>query len=271
MRKSYLALCLMAILALTACGSDKQESAPAAGSEGVKKTITFGVVEPSLPVLEAALPYIESKGYKLDIHLIEGNVNVIRAVNDGGVEAGLGVHKKFMEKFNADNNGDLVMVTPYAYYGGMGLYSDKFKSVEEFPEGAKIAIMNDAMNMDRAMRILEDAGLITLASKDGVYTTLDVVGNPKNIELIDMDQIQTVRALQDLDAAVVFFSHMNNAGRDCRTYIIKDKIASEYPSAIVVKKGSEETEWAKTLEEGLRSEPVRKYIEETYVGVYEFY
>lgn len=195
-----------------------------------------------------------------------------QVLNDDGVDTSLGGHKPFMENFNADNNGDLVMVKPYAFYTGMGLYSDKYAKVEDFPVGAKIAVMNAAMNMDRGMKILRDAGPITLdAATKGTCTTLNVADNPKKIELIDMDQIQTVRALQDLDGAAVFFSHMKNAGRDCRTFILEDKNSVNYPSSFVVKKGNGETPWAKPLEEGLRSGPVRKFIEEKYTGVFTFY
>ena len=102
----------------------------------------------------------------------------------------------------------------------MGLFSEKYSSVEEIPEGATIAIPNDAMNMDRALRILETGGLITL--KDGVeqYSVTDIESNPKNLNLMDMDQTQTVRALEDTDASVAFFSHMRNAGKDFNTCLL---------------------------------------------------
>lgn len=233
--------------------------------------IKFGCVETSLAILEAMIPQLRERGYDIEPVVFDNNVNVIRVLNDGGVQASLGVHKPFMEKFNAENNGDLVMVEPYAYYGGMGLFSNKYKTVAEIPDKARIAVMSDAMNMDRALRILRDAGLITLQDRSGILTTLDVADNPKKLELIEMDQTQTVRALSELDGAVVFFSHMTNAGLDCRTALFNDRNSKNYPSAIVVKSGSENTPWAKALEEALRSEPVKKYIQEKYVGAYEFY
>jgi D-methionine transport system substrate-binding protein len=263
MKKFVIATVLLVYILVCPLSATAQETEP--------RKLRVGCVETSLGILEKLVPYVESKGYEVEPVIFDNNVNVIRATNDGGVDASLGVHKPFMEKFNADNKGDLVMLEPYAYYAGMGLFSSKYKKKEEIPQGAKIAIMNDSMNMDRALKILRDAGFITLKEQASVYTTLDIEGNPSKIDLIDMDQIQTVRALSELDAAVVFFTHMLNAGLDCRDYLFSDQNSNLYPMAIVVKRGFSETSWAKELEEGLRSQAVREFMSEKYPGVYEFY
>ncbi len=148
--------------------------------------LKIGCVETSLGIVEALTPHVKERGYEIEPVIFDNNVNVVRALNDGALDASLGVHKPFMEKFNADNEGDLVMVEPYAYYAGMGLFSNKHKNVSDFPEKSRIAIMNDAMNMDRALRILGDAGLLKLKPTDGILTTLDIADNPRKLELIEV-------------------------------------------------------------------------------------
>ena len=237
-----------------------------------KKEIKIAVTEISEVSLKAAENEFQKRGYQEKLVLVDSNVAILKSINDGSVDAGMAVHKAFMEKFNRENNGDLVMVQPYTYYTGIGLYSQKYKSLDEIPQKARISIMNDAMNMDKGLRMLEDAGLITLdKSKSGQYTILDIKENPKNIEIIEMDQAQTVKSLSELDGAVVFFTHMRNAGKDYTTYLFRDQDAKDYPIALVVKKGNENAPWAIALAESLRSEEAAKVIKEYFGGVFTIY
>ena len=272
--KKFISLFSILLLAagLSACNESKPtppDSAPKADSAQPAK-IRIACTEITQSMLEPALPLLTERGVNAELVLMEGNVNVIRAVEDGSTEAALGVHQKFMENFNKQNNGHLAMVKPYPFTTGIGLYSERHKTLEAIPTGAKIGIMNDAMNMNRGLLMLRDAGLIGLNDKKADYTLPDITDNPKKIELIDMDQVQTVRALQDLDASVVFFTHMRNAGKDFRSFIIRDKEANQYPMGIVVNQNHADQPWAKTLAEVLKSEPVKQHITQKFDGVFEY-
>ena len=143
---------------------------------GKDRVIKVGGTETSQYVFEAINEEYAKQGYKAEFVLFDSNVLPITAANDGNIDISFGQHIKFMEKFNESNNGDLAMMKPYGYYTGIGLYSEKYKSIEELPEGAKISIMNDAMNMDRGLKILQDINLIKLSDKhEGAYTIIDIV------------------------------------------------------------------------------------------------
>ena len=257
---------MVMVLSLLGCKDKK------AVSSADKKEISIAVTEISEVSLKAAENEFQKRGFQEKLILVDSNVSVLKSVNDGSVDAAMAVHKPFMEKFNKENNGDLVMVKPYTYYTGIGLYSEKHKSLDEITQKARISIMNDAMNMDKGLRMLEDAGLITLdKSKKGAYTILDIKENPKNIEIIEMDQAQTVKSLDELDASVVFFTHMRNAGKDYTKYLFRDQDAKDYPIALVVKKGNENMPWAIALAESLRSEEAVKVINEHFGGVFTIY
>lgn len=74
---------------------------------------------------------------------------------------------------------------------------EKYKSVDQIPDGAKIAIMNDAMNMDRALKILQIAGLIKLSDKvKDSYSIIDIKENRKKLKIIDMEQAQRSAVFQ---------------------------------------------------------------------------
>lgn len=162
------------------------------------------------------------------------------------------------------------MLKPYLYTVGMGLYSEKHKSIDQLPEGATIALMNDAMNMDRALRILADAGLITFKDKTDKASLIDIATNPRKFKFKDMDQTQTVRALPDVDASIVFFSHMRNANKDFKSFLARDKQPENYPQGVVVKAKYENEPWAKELVGAFRSEKVRKFATEHYGGLYQY-
>lgn len=271
MMKTALKLLVMFCMAigLMACDKKTTEQQP---TNVTSLKVTVATTEISAAILQPSLGWLKQQGLDVELVIMAGNVNVIRAVEDGSVDAGLGVHIKFMDSFNQQNNGHLAMVEPYAFTTGIGLYSEKYQSIKELPDGAKIAIMNDAMNMDRGLRMLRDAGLFELKKESkGGYSLIDIDSNPKHIVLVDMNQVQTVRALSDMDAAVVFFTHMKNAGKDFKQYIIRDTDAKDFPMGIVVQQKNVQTPWAKLLAEALLQKSVRENIEQKFGGVFEYY
>ncbi|WP_411015831.1 MetQ/NlpA family ABC transporter substrate-binding protein, partial [Salmonella sp. ZJQZ20_0076] len=67
-------------------------------------------------------------------------------------------------------------------------YSKQVKSIDEIQDGARIAVPNDPTNLGRSLLLLEQQGLITLRDGVGLLATVrDIVGNPKNIEIIELE------------------------------------------------------------------------------------
>lgn len=264
-RKIILAtLSIVLGLSLVACSNDKKESGD--------KVIKVGGTEISQISYEAMNKEFEKMGYKTEFICFDSNPVVLEACNNGDVDIALGQHSKFVKSFDENNNGDLEMVKPYGYYTGIGLYSEKYDSVDQFPNGATIAIMNDAMNMDIGLRVLQKSGLIKLSDKDtGAYTIADIIENPKKVNIVDMEQAQTVRSLEDMDGALVFFTHMNNAGKDPKSYIIRDEESINCPMGPIVKKENAKTKWAKDFSSCLKVESVQKEIDGELPGVFTFY
>lgn len=223
-------------------------------------------------IVDFGAHWIAEHGIKTERVYMDNAVNILHAVNDGSVDAALGVHEKFLAYFNKKNNSNLVMIKPYPFTTGIGLYSEKYHSLADFPVGAKIAIMNDAMNMDRALAMLQQAGLIVLdANKKSNYSLLDIIDNPRKIVFIEMDQTQTVSALPDLDGAVAFFTHIYNAGKAVNSYIVRDKDAEHFPIGYVVNSQNAKQQWAKLLADSLCAKPVRESVQNDFNGVFEYY
>jgi len=277
--KSLLAVAATALIfSAVACGSNDESSDIPAESqtedtrkEKEQKHVVIGGTSISEVTYEAIKPHFEELGYTTEFVMFDSNPVVLEACNSGEADMALGQHKKFIESFNESNDGNLAMIKPYGYYTGIGLYSNKYQSADDFPDGAQIAVMNDSMNMDIALRILEEGGLIEIDESVDVATIADITANPKNLKIIDMDQAQTVTALEDMDGACVFFTHMSNADLDPSTYIARDSQMIKYPMGVIVKDTDAESDWAAAFAECFKIQEVRDEISNTFPGVFEFY
>ncbi|TQQ84071.1 methionine-binding protein [Peptacetobacter hominis] len=262
--KAIISTMLISTLLLAGCSSGTDTS------NEEKTNIKIGGTSISQVTYEAIKPIYEDMGYTTEFVMFDSNPVVLEACNNGDVDIALGQHKKYVESFNESKNADLGMAKPYGYYTGIGLYSEKYDSIEDIPNGSQIAIMNDPMNMAIALNILQDAGLIELNDVDNP-TIADIKTNKKNIEIIDMDQAQTVTSLEDMAAACIFFTHMSNAGKDPSTYLLRDKEMINIPMGVIVKNENIESKWATDFAKCFREESVQKEINEKFPGVFEFY
>ena len=150
----------------------------------------------------------------------------------------------------------------------MGIYSKKVKNLKDFKDGATVSIPNDPTNGGRALALLAKAGLITL--KDGVdisATVHDVVGNPKNLKFQELEPAQVPRTLDDVDAAVI----NSNFAMQVQLNPVKDNIfiedaSSPYVNIVAVRTGDENRPEIQALIKALKSEKVKKFINEKYAG-----
>lgn len=96
----------------------------------------------------------------------------------------------------------------------IGLYSKKIKSFDELPKGASVGVANDPVNQGRGLLLLEKAGLIKLKDGIGAKASInDIIENPKELKLVEIEGPQLVRAIDDLDLAQGYPGHFVNAGQ----------------------------------------------------------
>jgi D-methionine transport system substrate-binding protein len=117
----------------------------------------------------------------------------------GDIDVNYFQHIPFLENAKAAAGFDLA---PYAkgIINNVGLYSKKYKSLDALPEGATVAIANDPINSGRGLQLLAKAGLITLKPGVGYKATEeDIIANPKNIKILQVEAVQLVRAYDDAD------------------------------------------------------------------------
>ena len=165
------------------CGSSTTGSGNGGEAEGSleKTTLNFGVNANYIKVVEACIPLLEQKGYTIVLKTFDDPISIDIATAEGSVDVNFYQHLPYMKNFNNANKANLVMLEPYLVACRMGLASDKYHSLDQIPDGATIAIAQDASNKDRGLRLLNDNGLLVLNQHDDsyLYTTLDIKENPK--------------------------------------------------------------------------------------------
>lgn len=280
----------LAAAALTACGSKTEETAVSTqaqtaaeeskenGAEAEtseapaerKELVVGASPAPHAEILEAARPVLEEKGYSLKIVEYTDYVQPNLALDTGDLDANYFQHFPYLEQFNAERGTKLVSAGA-VHYEPFGIYAGKTASLEELADGAKVAVPNDATNEARALLLLEAQGLIQL--KDGVglkATKMDIVENPKNLELFEVEAAQIPRSLPDVDIAVINGNYAIEAGMKVTDALAVESSDSEaavtYGNIVAVQEGKENEDGVKALMEALTSDTVKEFMETTYEG-----
>lgn len=194
---------LLAFLLLVGGLSPSFASAEERAFEG--KTVRVGVVGPEYEELWefVAEKAMNEEGITLEVVLLTDYNTPNEALRDGSVDMNAFQHDVFLDNWNEENDGDLVSLA-YTYAVPTRIYSQEYASLEELPEGAKIAVNSAPTSLSYNLQTLEQAGLLTLADNGELLPTpSDVEENPKNLELIELDGAQIPAAVPDVDAAFI--------------------------------------------------------------------
>ena len=285
-RLIVLALALCLVLGLAACGGNNTANNGTAnnntagntagntadsGDTADSKVITVGATPaPHAEILEVAKEVLAEQGYTLDIVEFDDYIMPNDAVEEGELDANYFQHITYMNQFNADNGYHLVSVGSI-HYEPFGIYAGKTASLEELADGAQVAIPNDATNGGRALLLLEQEGLITLKEGAGITATVnDIVDNPKNLEIVELEARLLPDSLKDVDLAVINGNYAIDAGLKIADALAiesaEGEAATAYANVLTVKEGNEESEGVQALLAALESDEVKTFIEETYDG-----
>lgn len=262
-RIAAVVLALAMVFAFAACGQNSATN---------DKVIKVGAsVTPHSEILEIAKQVLAKDGYDLQITQFNDYVQPNTAVESGELDANYFQHQPYLTDFNNEQGTHLVSVVP-VHYEPFGIYPGKTKAIEDLPDNGVIAIPNDGTNEARALLLLEAKGIIKLKDNIGLTATkIDVVENPKNIDIKEIDAAQLARALSDVGMAVINGNYAIQAGLKVGTDALatedKDSVAAEtYANVLVVKEGNENNEGIAALKKALTSKEVKDFIESKYEG-----
>lgn len=256
-------------IAIASCrNNDSTDSTSTNISEDTKQSIKIGCF-PSTTQLPTILEDSLSNEYNVELVLFDGNNMPAEALSAKEIDAVIGNGDKWLDTFNKENNTNLLMVDPY-YSHFSGLYSNKYETIDEFPENSKIAIANDPMNINNALKLLQNAGLITLVDTPGngeLYSKLDIDENPKNIELFEMDLTTIAKNLDDVDGVVTSAILIKEAGYDSSKYLALPNKEDLQKVGLIINADSKDEQWVKdaiaATHESKNTEKLKKELEGT--------
>ncbi len=231
---------------------------------------------PHAEILAQAAGILEGYGYKLDVVEFDDYVQPNLVVESDEFDANYFQHIPYLNSFNEEQGTHLVNAGGI-HYEPFGIYPGTKKSLDDIEKGDSIAVPNDTTNEARALLLLQDNGLLKLKDGAGIEATVnDIVENPYEIEFVELEAAQVARVVNEVAYVVLNGNYALEAGysvgKDSIAYESSDSIAAQtYVNIIAVKEGNENSDKIKALVSVLRSDDIKKFIEDTYDGAVVFF
>ena len=267
-----LLLCAVLCLSLAACGGNS-------AANTADKKITVGVNPvPHAEILENAVKDVLAKdGWELEVVIFQDYVLPNTSLEEGELDANYFQTLGYMNGQNEDNGLHLAAVAG-VHIEPMGIYSEKYTSLDELPDGAEIGVPNDPDNCQRGLELLVQKGLLNSIGAYGTDANVtaeslsdNAEANPRGFKITTIEAASLPLSLPDLDAAAINGNYALGADLPA-TYPALDieefdnDTSVRRTNFVVVKQGNEETEKTKALIKAIQSDAVKKYIEDTYKG-----
>lgn len=210
----------------------------------------------------------KEEGINIEIVKFSDYVQPNLALAEGEIDANAFQTISYFNAFIKEHDLDLTPIGT-TVIAPLGLYSDKYKSVDEIPEGGKIAVPNEATNMGRAFLLLQEAGLITLPKDfDGNGSLDKIVENPKNLEIVPIVAGQTPRVLPDVAASIINNGIAVDAGFNPVEDSIfhEDETATPYINIIATRTEDKDREDLQKIVELYQQDDVAEFLRKEYKG-----
>jgi D-methionine transport system substrate-binding protein len=213
---AVLVIALVAGLAVALTSGDDDEAGAAT------EKVRLGVVGAGDPYWADFTEAASEEGIDVEVVNFDDYNQPNPAVSEGELDLNQFQHIVFLADYNVASGEDLQPVGATAIYP-LGLHSKQYDSVEEIPDGATVAVPNDASNQARALVVLQSAGLIELKSGGTIFSDLaDVDTDASRVEVKAMDAALTATSLEDIAGAVVNNDFVEKAGLDFDAALAQD-------------------------------------------------
>ncbi|ASN04903.1 MetQ/NlpA family ABC transporter substrate-binding protein [Virgibacillus necropolis] len=255
MKRIGLLLFISLAVITSACSND--ESTVSVGISGSDTTIWDFIAEKA-----------KEEGINVEIVKFSDYVQPNLALAEGEIDANAFQTVSYFDSFIKEHDLDLVPIAT-TVIAPMGLYSDKYDSPEEIPEGSSIALPKEATNMGRALLLLQSAGLIKLEENfDGNGSVDKIVENPKNLKFETLVAAQTPRVLPDVAASIINNGIAVDAGFSPLGDSIfhENETATPYINIIAVQEKNKDDKTLQKLADIYQSEEVKELIQKEYDG-----
>ena len=274
----FAAVAALSVAALAACAPSSSSSS----SEDSANTIKVGIMtqtDATEPLWEKVSENAKKEGLTLEFVEFTDYSQPNKALANGEIDVNAFQHYNFLNNWNTENNGDLVaaadtLISPLRIFSGLDGEKAKYTDISELPDGAVVSVPNDVTNESRALYLLQAAGLIKLdVSGEELATITNIVENPKNLDIKELDASQTAATRTSVDAAIINNNYAVDAGVDYATVLFKEEITAEskqWVNVIAVQKDWEKSDKAdaiKILIKSYQTDEVAQILSDASNGV----
>ncbi len=262
------------MLFLAACGgqssSTTNEAASSSEATGTTETTlkVASLIPPMTDMLDIVKPLLKKDGINLEVVVLSDNVQPNDALANKEVDANFFQHVPYMNQYNQSKGANLVAIQP-VYDAIYGAYSKKYKSIDELPEGAVIAIANDPSNIGRSLQMLAQAGMIKL--KDGVgmnATQADIISNPKNYRFKEVDLLMLARMYDEADLVAMTPAYAKPLNlTPVKDALVTEKADSTFAITLVAREDNKDAEPIQKLKQHLAGPEVKKFLQDNYADI----
>ncbi len=267
-----LLLVVLSIFLLVSCSkSESTTTDKSSTTDGVSTLKVAASATPHAEILEQCKELLLAENIQLEVVIFDDYILPNTATEDGEVDANYFQHTPYLEDFNSQN-GTHIMSVGKIHYEPFGLYAGNSKQLDDLKTGGKkVAVPNDGTNEGRALKLLEEKGYLKLNPEAGFQATrLDIVENPYNIEIVELDAAQIPRSLPDVDFGIINGNYAIqvglNASKDALLLEDGKEAIDTFANVLAVREGLEKDLRVQALLKVLQSEEIKKYVDEHFEG-----
>ncbi len=225
---------------------------------------------PHAEILKVANDVLKPQGYEIQIIEYSDYVQPNLALEGKELDANFFQHKPYMDDFNKEKGTKLVSIGAI-HYEPFGIYAGRTKALADLKDGALVAVPNDTTNEARALLLLQSNGLIKLKDGAGLSATRrDIAENPKKLKIEEIEAAQLVRALPDVDIAIVNGNYAILGGLKVSNALTAEKAdsvaATTYANILTVRAGDENRPELQALLKALKGAEVKAFMNKKYEG-----
>jgi D-methionine transport system substrate-binding protein len=224
---------------------------------------------PHAEILEFVRPKLKAQGVELQVRVFTDYVQPNLQVEERQLDANYFQHRPYLDAFNRSHGTHIVAVpNSQVHIEPFGAYSSKIHDLTALQQGAQVAVPNDPSNGGRALILLQKQGLLRLKDPTDILATAhDIVWNPKNLKIRELEAATLPRVLPDVDLALINANYALAAGLNpTHDALFIESGDSPYANFIAARADNVDSPALKRLVTLLRSAETREFIKNKYHG-----
>lgn len=234
-------------------------------------TVRLGLVgTDSQPVWDNVKKRLAKEGINVEYVTFNDYVQPDVALKDGKIDMHSCLTRYYFDSYNQKEHAHLASIGN-TVISPLGIYSKKYKRINELPDGATIAIPNEPTTLGRGLNVLQSAGLIKVKKGSGIKPSLkDITANPKNLQFKEVDPATAARALDSVDASIINGNYAEAANLNPKKDSIYlepvNKAAKPYVNIIAVQAKNKHNKVYQKVVKAYQTEETKHVIDKTYKG-----